>query len=384
MTRKRRNNSSSDSEKSHSSETRRSTSPSTSRSHSSRSHPTNSSNGFTNHCKNSDGRRHAENQKGYSRHHRIHRLNDSKINDEKDNRYMQNDKEKKEKGNDVMDWRHRRSSDDNDVRERSFSDKMLRKGKERMKSQTLERAEENRDSFSKHGLRKKMKKEFDKETDGKLSTSNTKEERFKGVGRDHSSKQIFSSGKFGEYLRGDHDSKEEAKIEKEKPNFEPSGKLAEDTNTYRGVVIKYNEPSDAHLPKLRWRLYPFKGDEALPVLYIHRQSAYLIGRDRKIADLPVDHPSCSKQHAVFQYRLTPKDLPDGTTVNRIRPYIIDLGSANGTYLNNERIESQRFVELREKDVLKFGFSTREFVLLNEKSRDGEDLETLKKEEQSSS
>jgi smad nuclear-interacting protein 1 len=35
-------------------------------------------------------------------------------------------------------------------------------------------------------------------------------------------------------------------------------------------------------------------------LYIHRQSCYLLGRDRKIADLPVDHPSCSKQHAVLQ------------------------------------------------------------------------------------
>lgn len=39
----------------------------------------------------------------------------------------------------------------------------------------------------------------------------------------------------------------------------------------------------------------------------------------------------------------------------------------------------RFIELREKDVLKFGFSTREFVLLNEKSHDGEDVETVKKE-----
>ncbi|VDO43799.1 unnamed protein product [Onchocerca flexuosa] len=188
---------------------------------------------------------------------------------------------------------------------------------------------------------------------------------------------------FDECLHNDQESKEKVKIEKEKPNFKPSGKLAEDTNTYRGVVIKYNEPSDAHMPKLRWRLYPFKGDEALPVLYIHRQSAYLIGRDRKIADLPVDHPSCSKQHAVFQYRLTSKDLPDGTTVKRVRPYIIDLNSANGTYLNNERIESQRFVELREKDVLKFGFSTREFVLLNEKSND-EDVEMVKKEELSPS
>lgn len=54
------------------------------------------------------------------------------------------------------------------------------------------------------------------------------------------------------------DDTEEAPVEKEKPNFEPSGKLAEDTNTYRGVVIKYNEPDDAQIPKTYWRLYPFK------------------------------------------------------------------------------------------------------------------------------
>lgn len=90
--------------------------------------------------------------------------------------------------------------------------------------------------------------------------------------------------------------------EKEKPTFELSGALVEDTNTYRGVVIKYNEPPEARIPKRRWRLYPFKNDEPLPVMYIHRQSAYLLGRQRKIADIPIDHPSCSKQHAVFQYR----------------------------------------------------------------------------------
>lgn len=90
--------------------------------------------------------------------------------------------------------------------------------------------------------------------------------------------------------------------EKEKPNFELSGALVEDTNTFRGVVIKYNEPPEARIPKRRWRLYPFKNDEPLPVMYIHRQSAYLMGRQRKIADIPIDHPSCSKQHAVFQYR----------------------------------------------------------------------------------
>ncbi|KAK9514132.1 hypothetical protein VZT92_027621 [Zoarces viviparus] len=154
-------------------------------------------------------------------------------------------------------------------------------------------------------------------------------------------------------------------VDKEKPNFGLSGALTEDTNTFRGVVIKYNEPPEARIPKRRWRLYPFKNDEPLPVMYIHRQSAYLLGRQRKIADIPIDHPSCSKQHAVFQYRLMAFTRVDGTGGRRVRPYIIDLGSGNGTYLNNQRIEAQRYYELKEKDVIKFGFSSREYVLLHE-------------------
>lgn len=31
-----------------------------------------------------------------------------------------------------------------------------------------------------------------------------------------------------------------------------------------------------------------------------------------------------------------------------RPYIIDLESANGTFLNNQKIEPRRFYELKEK------------------------------------
>ena len=153
--------------------------------------------------------------------------------------------------------------------------------------------------------------------------------------------------------------------EKEKPNFELSGKLTEDTNTYRGVVIKYNEPAEARKPKRRWRLYGFKGEEALPMLPIHRQSAYLLGRDRRVADIPIDHPSCSKQHAVLQYRLTDYTRPDGSHGRKVRPYIIDLGSANGTFVNNQQIEAQRYVELFERDLIKFGFSSREYVLLHE-------------------
>ena len=156
--------------------------------------------------------------------------------------------------------------------------------------------------------------------------------------------------------------KEEENVEdKEGPNFEVSGKLMEDTNVFNGVVIKYSEPPEARKPKVRWRFYVFKGEETLPTLHMHRQSAYLIGKDRKVVDVPVDHPSCSRQHAVFQYRLIPG--------KGVKPYIIDLDSSNGTYLNNKRIESKRYYELREKDMLKFGYSSREYILLHENSKD---------------
>ena len=157
------------------------------------------------------------------------------------------------------------------------------------------------------------------------------------------------------------------KKDKEKPSLALSGKLTEDTNTFRGVVIKYNEPAEARKPKKHWRFYPFKGDTALPVLHLHRQSAFLLGRDRRVADIPVDHPSCSKQHAALQFRLMDFTRADGRLGHRVRPYVIDLGSANGTYVNGQRIEPQRYVELFEKDVVKFGFSSREYVLLHDSS-----------------
>lgn len=146
-----------------------------------------------------------------------------------------------------------------------------------------------------------------------------------------------------------------------------SSKSADDSRG--GVISKYSEPSDARKPKRRWRLYPFKGEKAMQTIYIHRDSAYILGRERKLVDLPLDHPSCSKQHAAIQYRLVPFTREDGTTGKRIRPFVIDLNSQNGTYLNDKRIDTRRYIEIFEKDVIKFGFSTREYVLLHENSKD---------------
>jgi len=158
---------------------------------------------------------------------------------------------------------------------------------------------------------------------------------------------------------------------KAEPNYGTTGKLADESNKINGVVLKWSEPPDAAKPTKRWRLYVFKGKEALEPYHIHRQSGYLLGRERRVADIPLDHPSCSSQHAVLQFRMTEKRALDDDGLQKtsrlVRPYVMDLGSTNGTYINGERQEAQRYIELLEKDVLRFGFSSREFVLLHEAS-----------------
>lgn len=46
-----------------------------------------------------------------------------------------------------------------------------------------------------------------------------------------------------------------------------------------------------------------------------------------------------------------------------RLYIIDLNSANGTMVNGDKILPSRYLELRDKDMIQFGLSTREYVLM---------------------
>jgi len=93
---------------------------------------------------------------------------------------------------------------------------------------------------------------------------------------------------------------------------------------------------------------------------------WLIGRDRLVADIPVDHPSCSKQHAVIQFRNVVKKNEFGDKEGGVRPYVVDLESANGTFLKSMdgtfsgkvKLEDRRFVEMKGGDMLRFGESTR--------------------------
>jgi smad nuclear-interacting protein 1 len=155
----------------------------------------------------------------------------------------------------------------------------------------------------------------------------------------------------GESKNVDDDDLDSSGEEKQKPNFGLSGALAKDDdkgNVYKGVLLKFSEPPEARAPNTQWRLYVFKGDENLETLHIAKQSAYLFGRNDEIADITLRHASSSSQHAVLQYRA----LPNGDTGNlRCCPYLMDLESTNGSFINGVKIEAARYYQLKKGDEL---------------------------------
>jgi smad nuclear-interacting protein 1 len=158
--------------------------------------------------------------------------------------------------------------------------------------------------------------------------------------------------------------------EKQKPNFAPTGKLAAEANTIKqtgggpAVVLKYHEPPEARKPPTSapWRMYVFKGSEIIDTIPLATQSCWLFGREAAVVDYLVEHPSSSKQHAVIQFRYIEKTTEFGDRKGKVRPYVIDLESANGTVVNGEKVPEGRYVELRDADVVGFGHSTREYVV----------------------
>jgi smad nuclear-interacting protein 1 len=158
--------------------------------------------------------------------------------------------------------------------------------------------------------------------------------------------------------------------EKQKPNFAPSGLLAAASNSVAqadgtSIVLKYHEPAEARKPPAKdiWKLFVFKGVDIVETIDLSLRSCWLIGRELAVVDLPAEHPSISKQHAVIQFKYIEKRNEFGDKLGKVRPYLIDLDSANGTSLNKEEIPGSRYLELRDKDMIQFVHSTREYVLM---------------------
>lgn len=163
---------------------------------------------------------------------------------------------------------------------------------------------------------------------------------------------------------------EPPKPPKEQPNWGTTGALAAASNAVAqadgsAITLKYHEPPEARKPSPRdqWKLFVFKDGTIVDTIDLGTRSCWLAGRDAAVVDLLAAHPSISKQHAVLQFRFVEKRNEFGDRIGRVKPYLLDLVSANGTKLNHEEVAAQRYVELQDKDMVQFGHSAREYVVM---------------------
>ncbi|NXH16540.1 NADAP protein, partial [Bucco capensis] len=126
---------------------------------------------------------------------------------------------------------------------------------------------------------------------------------------------------------------------------------------------RYEEPPWGSRPPAGagYGLEVLKGGVALGSVRLEDGSWFLVGRLPGCA-LTLEHPSVSRHHAVLQYRgadCSP-DSPDAADAAGF--YVYDLGSTHGTFLNKARVPPRTYCRVRVGHGLRFGGSSRLFLL----------------------
>ncbi|CAM8968675.1 unnamed protein product [Rhodiola kirilowii] len=111
----------------------------------------------------------------------------------------------------------------------------------------------------------------------------------------------------------------------------------------------YKIPPWSEPPILPFFIEVLKGGAIVDNLDLSKKGAYMFGRV-DLCDFTLDHPTISRFHAVIQFKGS----------NEV--YLYDLGSTHGTFVNKNEVKKMVYVELHVGDVLRFGRSTRLYIL----------------------
>ncbi|XP_023648853.2 kanadaptin isoform X2 [Paramormyrops kingsleyae] len=145
--------------------------------------------------------------------------------------------------------------------------------------------------------------------------------------------------------------------QKIKPRFPakppPDGKLND------APPLPYTEPPWGGLAESTYSFEILKNGTILDTVPLAERSFFVFGR-LPVCDVSLEHPSISRYHAVVQYRGRPGE--PGVVGEEAGFYAFDLGSTHGTFINKNKIPPKTYIRLRVGHVLKFGGSSRLFIL----------------------
>lgn len=123
--------------------------------------------------------------------------------------------------------------------------------------------------------------------------------------------------------------------------------------------LPYTEPPWGAVPDISYSFELLKNGAILDTVPLTQRSFFVVGR-LPVCDVSLEHPSISRYHAVVQYR--GRAGQEGVVGEERGFYAYDLGSTHGTFINKNKIPPETYIRLRVGHVLKFGGSTRLFIL----------------------
>ena len=120
--------------------------------------------------------------------------------------------------------------------------------------------------------------------------------------------------------------------------------------------VTYREPLWSGLLAEDYWVETIKNGVVIEKFWLDKPMAS-IGRSKHV-DIVLEHPSISRVHAVFQMRPTLGESGD----EEPGLYLYDCGSTHGTFVNKQRIEANCYSRVKVGHVIKFGNSTRLFIV----------------------
>lgn len=125
------------------------------------------------------------------------------------------------------------------------------------------------------------------------------------------------------------------------------------------IELLYSPPAWSVPPTTSYYFEVREGDTIIKQIKSLHSGHLLIGR-LPICDIVVDDPTCSRQHAVIQFRPGDPDPQTGFRTDEV--YIYDLGSTSGSYVNGMPLQPKAYYPLYRGDVLQFGQYSSAFIL----------------------
>ena len=162
-------------------------------------------------------------------------------------------------------------------------------------------------------------------------------------------------------------------IEDEKPTETPNTSTIDDqpelppvdsVPPIRHKNLQYTVPDSSGFPPYQYTLEVIRNGAIIDYVALSQRAYTVFGRSPD-SDVVLEHPTISRYHAIIQYK---SEYEHGQPAGL---YLYDCGSTHGTFINKKRLESKVYIRLKVGYLIKFGQSTRLYIVQGDSSAEQE-------------